>query len=240
MNREKLTVAIVRQLTERIMPAACLLCGGPARDGGVLCPDCLADLPHTGPACPACGAPQMTMQPCGRCQAGSPPCDRTLAAFQYAAPVDQMIHSFKYRGSLLAARALTPALGELIRRHADPLPQIMLPVPLHRTRLCRRGFNQSLEIARALQRHPDIDIGIDAGLIRRHRATREQARLDPAERRRNLKNAFLLTRPCDYHSVAIIDDVITTGTTAGELAQLLRRAGVKHIQVWALARAGEQ
>ena len=220
------------------MPAACLLCGGPAPYSGVLCPDCLADLPHTGPSCPACGAPQISTEPCGRCQAGSPPCDRTLAAFHYTPPVDQMIRSFKYRGSLPAARGLTPALGELIRCHAGPLPRIMLPVPLHRTRLCRRGFNQSLEIARALQRH--LHIGIDTGLVRRHRATREQARLEPAERRRNLKNAFILTRPCDYDSVAIIDDVITTGTTVGELARVLRKAGVKEIHVWALAIASDK
>jgi len=115
------------------------------------------------------------------------------------------------------------------------MPQALLPVPLHYSRLYQRGFNQSLELTKRLAR--ELTLPVDARLLQRHRATREQAQLGPKERRRNLRAAFSLKRANPYQSAAIVDDVITTGTTAAELARLLRRSGTKQIQIWALARA---
>lgn len=224
---------IVRHLAGSVMPASCLLCGsmGP----GALCAGCLSDLPHAGNACPACGAKQPTEDLCGRCLKRKPPYDRVIAAYDYSYPVDYLIRALKYRQSLLVARVLAPALAERARNLSGKDLQALLPVPLHRERLYRRGFNQSVEIAKRLGR--EVNIPIDTRLLRRHRATQEQALLGPLERRRNLRAAFSLNRDNPYQSVAIVDDVITTGTTASELARLLRRTGTKEIQIWALARA---
>lgn len=231
---------IIRELASRVMPAACLLCGDRPGAGGLLCQECLADLPGLDGACPACGRPRPGSTPCGPCLQRRPIHDRLIAAYRYQFPVDDLIRGFKYHGRLGICDALAPALARGIDdRLGSHLPQVMLPVPLHRWRLYRRGFNQSLEIARRLNR--SLGIPIDTRLLRRHRATREQARLGPAERRRNLRRAFVLNGECTYDCVAIVDDVVTTGATVTELARLLRRHGVKEIQVWALARtAGEQ
>ncbi len=226
---------IVRQLLGAVMPGSCLLCGAPEPKSGTLCSGCLLDLPPAGTACPGCGSHQAAEDLCGRCQNRGPPFDRVVAAYDYAFPVDRLIHAFKYRKTLLVAKALTPVLAERIRGEPENVPRILLPVPLHGSRLYQRGFNQSLEIAKHLAR--ELDMPMDAHLLRRHRATLEQARLGPGERRRNLRAAFSLKRNNPYRSVAIVDDVITTGATASELARLLRRSGTKEIQVWALARA---
>ncbi|MEX2525561.1 MAG: ComF family protein [Gammaproteobacteria bacterium] len=226
---------IVRQLFGAVMPVSCLLCGAPEPQSGTLCSGCLADLPGSGVACPSCGAKQTTTDLCGRCQNRKPPYDQILSAYEYAYPVDNLIRAFKYRNTLIVAKSLTPALAERVRGQSRNTPQAMLPVPLHFGRLCRRGFNQSQEIARRLK--GELGIPIDDRLLRRHKATREQALLAPRERRRNLRAAFSLNRGNPYRSVAIVDDVFTTGATVSELARLLRRTGTKEIQVWVLARA---
>lgn len=227
---------IVRQLAGRIIPAVCFLCGAEKPRSGLLCRGCLTDLPRTRIGCPVCGVEQSTAIACGRCQRRPPPYDCVITAYRYTAPIDRLIWAFKFQHTLLAGRALTPALAERVRMQCRRPPQAMIPVPLHWRRLYRRGFNQSLEIARDLQRSLAVDI--DTRLVRRRRATREQARLAPKERRRNLRKAFALRRIREeIESVAIVDDVITTGTTVAELAWLLRQAGVKEIHVWALARA---
>jgi ComF family protein len=114
-------------------------------------------------------------------------------------------------------------------------PEVLLPVPLHPARLRERGFNQALELARPLARRFDRPLLIDA--VRRIRATPPQTGTDRGARRRNIRNAFALHRPLPWRHVAIVDDVMTTGSTVAELARLLRRNGVERVQVWVAARA---
>jgi len=224
---------IVRQLTTAIMPGACLLCGA-AHDGAGLCADCLAELPAADNGCYSCGAAVTPGPLCGRCLTAPPPYDHVLSAFDYAYPVDQLVHAFKYRRRLAICRAMAPTLCRRIQQAPGALPGLLLPVPLHRRRLWQRGYNQAQVIARALSR--ELAIPVARRLVQRPRATREQARLPAAARRRNLRGAFeMIGAPASRH-IAIVDDVMTSGTTAGELARLLRQNGVERIDVWVLAR----
>ena len=116
-----------------------------------------------------------------------------------------------------------------------PLPDCLIPVPLHPTRLRQRGYNQALEIARPLSTRLQIPLEIDA--VRRIRATPAQALLPLKERARNVRGAFVARRRFDGQRVAIVDDVMTSGHTANSLAQCLRRAGAENIEVWVVARA---
>ncbi|MCA1805582.1 MAG: ComF family protein [Xanthomonadaceae bacterium] len=128
-------------------------------------------------------------------------------------------------GQLLADR-LAPIPG--------PRPAVILPVPLHRRRLAERGFNQTLEIGRPLR--DELGIPMDHRLARRVKHTDSQAQLPARERQRNLRNAYSLAGgPLPDH-IAILDDVMTTGTTVNELARLLKGAGVARVEVWVLAR----
>ncbi|MEJ2761206.1 MAG: ComF family protein [Gammaproteobacteria bacterium] len=226
---------IVRQLGAAIMPGACLLCGTESPAGGRgLCPACLGDLPRSDPSCYRCGASLPREQLCGACLNRPPAFDRTLSAYAYRYPVDHLIHRFKYRRWLTVTVALVPMLIRRIREEEEEFPDALLPVPLYPGRLRQRGYNQALEIARVLGR--ELGISVAGDLAWRRRSTLEQARLPAAARRRNIRGAFALRRPPEGRHLAIVDDVMTTGATAGELAKLLRRNGVETVSVWVLAR----
>jgi ComF family protein len=111
-----------------------------------------------------------------------------------------------------------------------------MPVPLSCERFRQRGYNQALEIARRIEGHLQIPLCTDA--LVRTRDTAEQAGLNRKERRKNLRNAFAVEGHALPRHVAVIDDVVTTGSTANEIARILRKAGVRRVQVWAIARAG--
>lgn len=234
--RESLQMEIVRQLIAAIMPGSCLLCGTDvARYERLLCAGCTADLPHSGNACYVCGAALPRGQVCGRCLARPPAFDHVVSAYIYRYPVDQLIKDLKYRQQLAVARPLALALVQRIRQEGEPLPDCLLPVPLHPLRLVQRGYNQAEEIARVVGR--ELGVAVAGNLVQRQRFTREQARLPLPARRRNLRRAFTLRHPPDVRHLAIVDDVMTSGATAGELARVLKRRGVERVDVWVLARA---
>ena len=198
---------------------------------------CAGDLPRNRICCPRCALPLSTPAPlCGECLQQPPPFAAASAAFVYAAPLDQLMTRFKFGASLAAGRVLAEAwIGAIC--DAPPLrPDALVPVPLHAARLRERGYNQALELARPLARAASIALRPD--LLLRQRATVAQSDLDAVARRRNLHGAFVVpaSMPLPAH-VAVVDDVMTTGTTLRECARTLRRAGVARVDVWVLARA---
>lgn len=220
-------------LETALLPPVCLLCNAPGAAGRDLCAGCAADLPDPAPACPVCGDAVPVSLICGECRRRPPPFVSTTAALRYAEPADRLVIDLKFRGRLPAARLLGALLHDVV---ADiELPEVLLPVPLHPARLRERGFNQALELTRPLARRLDRPLLIDA--VRRIRATPPQTGIDRRARRRNIRNAFALTRSLPWRHVAIVDDVMTTGSTVAELARLLRRNGVDRVQVWVAARA---
>jgi ComF family protein len=207
-----------------------------------ICPGCEADLPVNRPACIRCAAPlacdaQSALE-CGRCLARPPPFDRAFAPFRYAYPIDRLIRGFKYQGRLAWGRVLATLLAHHLRAVAGPFPELLIPVPLHVERHRERGFNQAQELAGPLSRA--LGIPIDDRLCCRVRPTHDQTELNARERRKNLRKAFAVTRAADLRHVALVDDVLTTGSTASELARTLRRAGVRVVDVWTVARAARQ
>jgi ComF family protein len=173
--------------------------------------------------------------PCGDCQRRPPPFDAAFAPLRYEYPLPQLIGAMKFRGRLAPARLLGALLAEALAGRAEPLPEVLIPVPLHPSRLRERGYNQALEIARALARHCPLPVA--PRLLIRQRPTRPQSELSGRERRRNLRGAFVPlpgVRLPDH--VALLDDVITTGTTLAELAKVLKGQGVRRVEAWAVAR----
>jgi len=222
------------QARDWLLPASCFLCEDTIPAGEILCRPCRVDLPALGPACPACGVPQTSATPCPTCTRTPPPVDRTVAVYRYAYPVPDLVRQMKYQRQLDVAREAGNRLADQVLAGGIPLPERLIPVPLHPLRRIRRGYNQSLEIARVIARR--LGLPLETGLIRRSRHTRPQFDLPPRERARNLRGAFRLTGQPMFSSAAIVDDVLTTGITVWELARLLRRSGVGEIQVWAYAR----
>lgn len=216
-----------------LLPSHCLLCQAADPSGLGLCPDCRADLPWLASGCPRCALPLAASdQPCGTCQTHPPPFDSSVALWHYAPPVDGLIQQLKFGQGLHLVRLFAELLAE--RLIEAPRPDCILPVPLHPRRQRERGFNQALEIARPLARH--LGCRVDAVSCVRTRATPPQAQLSASQRRRNLRDAFALTRPLPGRHIAVLDDVMTTGSTLAALAELLRRAGAERIDVWVCAR----
>jgi ComF family protein len=227
-----------------ILPPCCVLCGAGGRRPTLdLCADCDADLPRNDPACSRCALPLCdgaagSLAACAGCRQGVRSFDSAVAAFRYAFPVDDLVRRLKYHGELAHARVLATLLaGRISENGRGALPDAIVPVPLHPERYRERGFNQAFELARVIGRL--LDLRVDDGLCRRARATQDQTQLGAAERRRNLRRAFALTRAdaAVPRRVAIVDDVLTTGSTVEELARVLRDHGAETIVVWTVARA---
>lgn len=163
------------------------------------------------------------------------PFDRLICTFRYAYPVDHFVRALKFHGERQYARVLGRLIAESRQACAAPLPDVLVPIPLHSARYRRRGFNQAHELAR----HAGRALGIQAEprCLERTTATREQSGLAPAERRRNVRGAFRVVSDVSGKSVALVDDVLTTGSTAREAARALRAAGVTSLELWTAARA---
>lgn len=145
-----------------------------------------------------------------------------------------MVGAAKFRGQLASARLLGALLADAVRGAGEPRPDLLIPVPLHPRRLAERGLNQALEISRSLGR--ELGLAPDTSCCRRPVPTAPQTGLDERGRRRNVRGAFATVADLSGLSLAIVDDVVTTGSTVAELATVLRRAGAARIAVWAVAR----
>ncbi len=221
-----------------LFPPVCLLCATPVSQGIDICTPCRDDLPHNTDRCHICSLPLPTnhreQQICGKCLQQTPSFDHCHAPFAYGYPISNLISDFKFNGKLHTGRLLSELLSNLIQTSNLGLPDLIIPVPLHPTRLKERGFNQAMELARPIARH--FAIPLDTKTCSRIKATEIQSTLDKKVRMKNLRNAFEVSRKIDCEHLVLIDDVVTTGATINELANTLKRTGVKRVDVWALAR----
>ncbi|MCD9007653.1 ComF family protein [Luteimonas sp. XNQY3] len=217
-----------------LQPGRCLVCREPGAAGGDLCPGCTAVLPRMPHACTRCAQPLPTQDPvCGACLHRPPPLDAVIAAFDYRFPVDRLLPRFKFHRDLAAGALLGDCLVHATSGAAPP--GALVPIPLHVARLRERGYDQALELARLLARRHGLPLRTD--LLRRVRATAPQSRLDAKARRRNLRHAFAVRTRRDIPAhVALVDDVMTTGTTLHAAAHALRQAGVQRVDAWVCAR----
>ncbi|MCB1733893.1 MAG: ComF family protein [Gammaproteobacteria bacterium] len=225
-----------RSIQDWFLGPRCVLCGDRASVELELCEGCLADLPRLGGGCPRCGEPTPAAQICGACLRRPPPFDYLYAPFRYRLPLDWLVQGLKFERRLNHASILAEVLRR-VWRPPDARPDLLIPVPLHASRLRERGFNQAIELFAPLAR--DLGVPIERRLALRSQATPAQAGLDARARRRNVRGAFVLRGNADRvrgKSVVILDDVVTTGSTVAELARVLRRAGARRVGVWALAR----
>lgn len=220
------------------LPGRCLLCGGrcPPGDALDLCHGCRLDLPRNSHPCPACAEPLgiSAQSMCGRCQRKPPPCDRTFAPLLYSPPLDGLILRMKSRTGIATARTLGRLMARYAQQQQVEIPELLVPVPIHPSRLRDRGFNQAALLARQLGHQ--LGVPWNNGILKKRRATTDQRGLDRRTRQRNLRGSFV-SRPLSAGChLAIVDDVITTGATAWEAARTLKRAGAGRVDVWALAR----
>lgn len=208
-----------------------------------MCPACIESVEPLPPAgqCAQCGLPFENEAPlhgvglCGICRRGATEFDWARGYGAYEGALRRLIHLFKYDGMRPLARPLGERLATLLEK-AGPV-DLIVPVPLDRRRRRSRGFNQAELLAAELSRLTRIRL--DARVLRRRRATETQTGLTHRQRRDNVQGAFEVRRlqAVAGKSIALVDDVITTGATAGACARVLKRAGAAQVVVLALARA---
>ncbi len=228
----------VKYVQRRLYPSPCLLCDAPGEQGINICSQCMDDLPHNKHRCHICALPlpstHTAEQICGRCLQQTPRFDRCHSPFFYGYPISGLIGDFKFNGKLHIGRLLSELFINFIQTNNLELPNLIMPVPLHQSRLRERGFNQALELAKPIARHFEIPLDIKSCM--RIKATEAQSGLNKKIRTKNMRSAFDVIKPIDCGYMVIVDDVVTTGATVNELAETLKAKGVKRVDVWALAR----
>jgi len=217
-------------LSMRVMPPRCLFCGQSADLGRVdLCLDCLEALPWFGNEIGTISA-----------SGGFIERQNVLVPLQYASPVDAALRDLKFHGDLAPARVLGAVLAAVAALRG-PLPDLLVPVPLHADRLHERGFNQAAHLAQAAARW--LGRPCATHLLERRRPTQPQTSLEAAARRRNVVGAFVMSAgaprwlrrqaPAARH-LTVVDDVLTTGATIQAAAAALQ--GFETVSCWAVAR----
>jgi ComF family protein len=223
----------LRKAIRTVFPPRCLLCGETGVNGRDLCPACTGALPWNTSACLRCALPLPAPATCGACLQKPPPMDETHAVFVYGFPLDRLVPRLKFHNDLAAGRLLSGLMAEALC--ALPRPAALVPVPLHDTRLGRRGYDQALELATPLARGLRIPLRTD--VLLRTRATSPQSELDALARQRNLRRAFAVRAHASLPDhVVLVDDVMTTGATLEAAARTLLRAGVSRVDAWVCAR----
>jgi ComF family protein len=225
-------------IQEALLPPTCILCGNAGFNSKDICETCYRRLPRNNRCCYRCAeiftstiaVPAL----CGRCLNETPAFDETCAPFIHQDEIRHLITGLKFGAQFKNARLLGGLLADVVDKTAEK-PDCIIPVPLHQARYHERGFNQALEIARTVSL--TLKIPVDYASCIRHKDTPHQTGLSAKKRQQNLKRAFSVLKSMHVQHVAILDDVMTTGSTVNALAKQLKKAGVSRADVWVCARA---
>lgn len=234
MSGRRLANRIKQFFAQAFSSGVCLACGCEISHAQSFCEHCDHRLPRVDYPCSACGLPCPDKKDiCARCLLNPPRWQSMTAPYQYSGLLRNYLIQFKFSEASHISRCLC---NHSIRHFAEqsPRPEVLIPVPLHRERLLERGYNQALEIAQ--QWSMQLDIPIDRKALQRTRATSSQSGLSAVQREKNILKAFHYQPKQNYRHVALVDDIVTTGSTVNEITKVLHRGGVEFVEIWALAR----
>lgn len=229
-----------KKIEQWFFPYICCICDQYSENQQDLCQGCKNLLPWVSDRCYRCGSrlreDSITASKCRWCEDRTLYYDRVMSIFDYSPPIIQLISGFKYGNNLVYGRILGELLMETCRKWYQnlPLPQAIIPVPLHIKRLRKRGFNQAFELSKPVGDCLNIPIHYKA--CQRHKNTPPQTGLNAYQRQQNLKKAFLVLENLPYEHIAIIDDIVTTGSTVNSLSKCLKEVGVEKIDIWCISR----
>ena len=230
-------VLFSRLIQTSLIPSLCAVCH--AWGAQRVCADCIARFAPATSRCPRCALavpPDASL--CGACLTDPPPFTASVAAVDYRPPWDGLITHFKFHAALDLAPVLAALLLAAIKRSPGPHPSVVVPVPLSRHRLRERGYNQAWELAQRIGR--ELHCPTDANLLLRVKDSPHQLALAREKRVANVRDAFALEpmrlSEARGRSVALVDDVMTSGATAAEASRALLQAGAASVQVWVVGR----
>lgn len=242
MSGRQFRAQISKVFSRVLDPGLCIGCGQAIRPLQHFCVACAEHLMCIVHPCYLCG---LTIkvddasydQPvCAACLYDPPRWQKMIAPLLYREFSRSLLIQLKFNDSLYLANCLVSHLIEYFRQN-QPQPEVLIPVPLHQNRLIHRGYNQAFEIAHILSTH--LNIPVDTQALKRIRYTTSQLGLSANQRQKNMRQAFHYEPVSQYSHVAVIDDIITTGSTANEITKVLNHGGVSHVEVWGLARVSK-
>jgi ComF family protein len=214
-------------------PQQCALCLDTCEQA--LCAPCFAELPWVEHFCDSCGRGAAVPGICVACQQGGNAFDYCFAPLHYELPIKRLVSLFKFNAQLHQIHTLSYCFTQAALDHDIAMPELLLPVPAHPRRTWQRGFNQSALLTRMLSKR--LQLPYSHRIIKRALHTPAQNQLTQQQRKRNLRGAFALKAPCPVTHVAIVDDVITTGSTANAIAELLKQSGVERVDIWCVCES---
>ncbi len=232
------------RVIDSLIPRHCLFCLEQTSGNNDLCPHCRTHIQHNKLACQRCALPLSTSDSsiCGNCLSHQYYYNQVYSPFIYTDAIRYLIRQLKYHNKIHYAQTLARLFIQSSTQFQDfQLPEVLIPMPMHTQRLQQRGYNQALELARFFAAH--FQLQLDYKSLLRTRPTLLQAGLNAKERQKNVKNAFNInkhahiSRLSGIQHIALIDDVMTTGSTLNEAAKILRQSGIKRVDAWIIARA---
>ncbi len=231
--------SFLEKTAQTIYPNVCLQCDAEGENGIDLCQRCFQNLPWIEFCCQKCALPLTSddAKICGACTTQKYFFDQTIAPFQFEGFIRDAIYKFKFNQKLNQGKLLAHLFLCCLENREYSLPDVIIPVPLYKKRLRKRGYNQALEVAKIINKKLNCDLSYTD--IYRNRVTSAQMELPAKQRYNNVKNAFSLVRnskDLKNKHICIVDDVMTTGNTVNEVAKCLKKAGAKKVDVWCIAR----
>ena len=228
----------LNRLSFHVFGGVCILCDRTTRRAFDLCEACERDLPSILRRCECCSLPLDSLEHCQSCTTTPFAFDTAYCHFVYRTPVDRLISDFKTRGRQIYGHVLAECAASGWSSYARSRPEVLIPVPLTRRKRRQRGFNQADEVASVLGSRLGLPVRRD--LARRRFEVDAQKGLGRDARQRNLRGVFGINGQVQGCHLAIVDDVVTTGATASELARALKQAGARQVDVVGLARTPQR
>lgn len=254
-TRAQLLTSAFKKAGSLIYPKVCLHCNDVGHNGMDFCERCLQRLPWVEFTCVRCALPLPSSNAavCGTCSNRELYFDYASTPFQFDGFIRDAIYQFKFNNKLNQGKLLAQLLLRHIEKMQLEIPELIIPVPLHKKRMRQRGYNQALEIARIVSKELGNNLGsvfaeenakeykskLDYNTVYRNRDTSVQMELLAKQRHKNVKGAFSVKENSTIlknKHVCILDDVMTTGNTVNEVAKCLKDAGVERVGVWCIAR----
>ena len=246
--KNRARTASLKSLLKKLIPSRCILCSLTittrefreiSQPDIPLCELCIDSLPKIITACGLCNTPLQNGNLCGVCIRSQRHWDQCFAAFEYKDSIKHIITEFKYRQKPALGKLLSYLLHQhIINNHDGEMPDYLIPVPMHHSQLKHRGFNQSLILCNTLSKLLNIPT---INIIQKQKNIHTQKGLSSTERKKFIKNSFQLNTGAikklkTVEKITLIDDVMTTGSTASEIARLLKKSGISTVEAWVLAR----